>query len=82
MKEIENQKVYVKATYICDHVHSYLITHDIVLQSLLDDVNYYTSHGEYEHKVVGDKLVVKLKKTNITYELFICNFYEISNYLH
>lgn len=80
---LENQKVYVKATYLGGNLHSVFTTFNIVMRSFLDDENHYRRMiDDYDCSIIGDKLIVKVKDANITYELFICNFNEISNYLH
>ena len=79
---LENQKVYVKATYSGDELHSISIMCNLVMLNFLDDVKYYCNSENYIHKYIRDKFIAKMTDTNIIYELFICNFNEISKYLH
>ena len=79
---LENKKVYVRVVYMGERVNSINITCDSVVYSFLNDVNYYTDTCQFEHDYVGDKFIAEMKDTTLRYELFICNYNEINNYLH
>lgn len=78
----ENQKVYVKATYVGDKLSSINIICSLVMFSFLDDVDYYNRNDNFNCSTHIANFIAKSKNTSITYELFICNFNEIINYLH
>ena len=78
----ENTKVYVKVTYLGDKLDSISIMHNLVMFSLLNDSSYYQRDNSYDCKTLNDKFIVEVKDAKVTYELFICNFNEIINYLH
>lgn len=77
----ENKKVYARATYFGDKLSSINVICDLVSFSFVDDVEYYTNSDKYITQYDNDKLIAKMIESKVTYELFICNFDEISNYL-
>ena len=78
----ENKKVYVRATYLGDQLSSINIICDLVSFSFVDDVEYYTNSDKYITQYDNDKFIAKMIESKVNYELFICNFNEIINYLH
>lgn len=78
----ENKQVYVRATYLGDKLSSINIICDLVLFAIVDDIEYYTRSEKYITHYFEDKFIAKMNDSIISYELFICNFNEISNYLH
>ena len=79
---LENKKVYVRAVYMGNRLSNMEIKFDYVMLCFLDDVAYYTDGVDFEHDYIGDKFIAEMKDTTLRYELFICNYNEISNYLH
>ena len=78
----ENKKAYVRVTYLGDKLSSINIICDLVSFSFVDDVEYYTNSDKYITQYDNDKFIAKMIESKVTYELFICNYNEISNYLH
>ena len=78
----ENQKVYVRAVYLDNKLHSVNIRCDVVLLTFIEDVKEYTEDESYRLYYLNDKIIVELKNSSVKNELFICNYNEISNYLH
>ena len=78
----ENQKVYVRAMYLDNKLQNVSVRCETVLLCFIEDVKEYTENEEYLHYYCNDKIILELKKTRVKYELFICNYNEISNYLH
>ena len=78
----ENKKVYVRATYLGDKLSSINIICDLVAFSFVDDVEYYTNSDKYITQYDNDKFIAKMIESKVNYELFICNYNEISDYLH
>ena len=81
----ENQKVYVKARYVNESLYNIDIQCDSVLFKFTSDVTWYQKdiNAYHVNRVThSDKIIVDVKNTTVTYELFICNFNEINNYLH
>lgn len=78
----ENTKVYVKVTYSAGVLMTFRIICDSVMQLFINDVQYYTrEENSYLTDIDNDKVIVQLKGTNTEYELFLCNYNEILNYL-
>ena len=79
----ENQKVYVKASYSAGVLMKISIICDSVMWDFVSDVQYYIKEEKsYFTDIDNDKIIVQLKGTNTEYELFLCNYNEIINYLH
>lgn len=81
----ENQKVYVKVMYVKETLNKVEIRADLVLFNFISDVSSYQNHTDMyrvSRVMYSDKLVVNVNDSNIVYELFICNYNEINNYLH
>ena len=78
----ENSKVYVKVTYSGGELITIRIICDSVMHAFISDVQYYTKEeNSYFTDIDNDKVIVQLKGTNSEYELFLCNYNEILNYL-
>lgn len=81
----ENQKVYVKAKYVGESLEKVEIISDSMLFNFTSDFTWYqkeTNAFFLSRVKYSDKIIVEVRGTNVVYELFICNFNEIINYLH
>ena len=79
---LENKKFYVRAMYLDNKLQNVSVRCETVLLCFIEDVKEYTENEGYLRYYCNDKIIIELKKTLIKYELFICNYNEINNYLH
>ena len=78
----EKSKVYVKVSYSAGVLMTISIICDSVMQRFISDVQYYTKEeNTYFTDIDNDIVIVQLKGTNTEYDLFLCNYNEILNYL-
>ena len=81
----ENKKVYVKVRYVNETLIDIEIRCDSVLFNFTSDIAWYQkeTHAYHVNRVeYSDKIIVDVKDSPVSYELFICNYNEINNYLH